>query len=198
MGVAAAKSPARDHTNVASNDAQALDEARSGNLRALDPLWRASHSSALAYARALTRTFDAEDVVSEAMARVLQAIRNGHGPQTHFRQYFRAAVRSTIISWSRQQAETHQDLDFWLMLEGENNVADAELRARILETLRSLQPSVREIIWRADVLGESASSIASGLGTTTGASYVALHRARHAFRAAWEKPATAPTQAQRA
>lgn len=178
---------AERHWFSADDEREALGRAKAGDLAALEPLWRATRPAALRYARAISGSFDPEDVVSEATARVIQAIRNGNGPERHFRQYFRAAVKSTIVSWARLPIEANQDEVFWDEIEAVPVGLLWEEGEDIRRAMAALPPQVRELLWRVEVLGESAGEISARSGKSLGATYVALYRARRDLRTSWDR-----------
>ena len=84
-----------------SSDAELLTLLSDGNSQALETLYRRHYHDALRFAQRLSSRSDlrtAEDIVSEAIRRVLTALDGGHGPVIGFREYLFTAVRSVSMS----------------------------------------------------------------------------------------------------
>ena len=93
-----------------------IDRVRDGDASAMAVLYERHRGQALRFARSLmSGPQDAEDIVHEAFARAVGAIRNGSGPTYAFGPYLSACVRSVANSlWKKQSRERpapFEDLD---------------------------------------------------------------------------------------
>ena len=92
------------------DDAELIDHTRAGDSDAYGELYRRHYPAARAAALALTHNrADADDVISEAFARVLRASRSGGGPDVSFRPYLVAAIRNVFYDRVRCNRELPSD-----------------------------------------------------------------------------------------
>ena len=85
-------------------DLELLDRVRAGDPASLGELWSRYRGWAHHVARSTTTRFDAEDVVQEAFAKVLTALRNGRGPTEGFAHYLRTAIRNVAATWGARES----------------------------------------------------------------------------------------------
>ena len=82
---------------TARSDAELITAVRVGDTNAYEELYRRHVDAAMSVGRHLTGSrADAEDVVSEAFARVLSALQRGAGPEMAFRPYLLTSVRNAF------------------------------------------------------------------------------------------------------
>jgi RNA polymerase sigma factor (sigma-70 family) len=135
---------------------------------------------------------EAEDVLHEAFAKAVAAIRNGHGPTDNFGPYLNTSIRSVAVTfWTKQgreQPAPDEELD-------PGAVEDPRLEAalslfeheRVAVAMRSLPDRWRIVLWHAEVLGEPPRDIAPLLGIGANAVSALLIRARAGLRVAYER-----------
>ncbi|MGO4652273.1 RNA polymerase sigma factor [Arthrobacter sp. 2RAF22] len=135
---------------------------------------------------------DAEDVLHDAFANAVGAIRNGYGPTDVFGAYLYTAIRSVANTFrkkqGREQPTPDEDMD-------PEPVEDLGLEAvlslfeneRIAAAMRSLPVRWRTVLWHAEALGEAPRDIAPLMGISANAASALLLRARAGLRAAYEK-----------
>lgn len=169
------------------NDAELIAEARKGDADAYGELYRRHIDSALAAARALTRSrSDADDVASEAFARVLRALQNGGGPDVSFRPYLVTAVRNVFYDKIRRNREEPSD-----DMSDEVNVALLEAAktqedgAFASAAYASLPERWQLVLWHTEVEGRSVSEVAPMLGLAPNAVAALAYRAREGLRQAY-------------
>src|SRR3954471_3651583 len=75
------------------SDAELIARVRNGDLEAYGELYVRHHYAAERMARQLVPANDADDLASEAFAKVLDALRVGGGPDVSFRAYLLTTVR---------------------------------------------------------------------------------------------------------
>ena len=133
--------------------------------------------------RAGVRPCDLDDVVADAWARVLRAIRGGKGPTDNFPGYLATSIRR--VAWAH--AEHHATFllpDNEATLDGvwldslPESIADTALG----KALRDLPPAWLEVIWRVEVDGEKASAIARQQGRSANSVSATASRARRRLR----------------
>jgi len=125
---------------------------------------------------------DAEDATQEtllALARYIGALRE----VAALSSWLFAAVRTHCTRLARRSLKHALALDDGapLALEGptpEEQLVDRQIRQRLAVILGELDPPLREVIVRRDILGESARTAADALGITVEALKSRLHRAR--------------------
>jgi RNA polymerase sigma-70 factor (ECF subfamily) len=164
------------------SDNARIAAARAGDPDALDALMRERRAEVVRYAmRLCISPADAEDATQEALlalARYVGALREVAAlsswlftaVRTHCTRLARRALRHALI-----------DEDAPLALEGpspEEQLVDRQLRRRLANVLAAMDPALRDVIVRRDVLGESAEDAARDLDITVAALKSRLHRAR--------------------
>lgn len=128
-------------------------------------------------------THEAEDVVSEVFLAVYRAQLNGGGPTGNVRAYLRRSIQNEATRvWARRRFEEVTD-------EVPDTVTEdpAEALMRALQRQRDLKlcpPMYTAVLYRMDVLGETAEDAAVYLGVTVGSLKSTLHRARNTLRLA--------------
>lgn len=179
------------------SDAELTARIRSGPPAAaeaaLDELYRRHRDAVLAYARTCTRdSHTAEDLASEAFARVLQAIRGGSGPTEAWRPYLLTTVRHTAAAWARtaRRTELAPDFDAWLSessvaLDGEERALRREEADRAVRAFHRLPDRWQTALWHSAVEGESPKQIAPLLGLSASGTASLTARAREGLREAY-------------
>lgn len=168
------------------DDAELIDNTRAGDSDAYGELYRRHYQAARAAAHSLARNrCDADDLISEAFARVLRAARSGGGPSVSFRPYLVAAVRNVYYDRVRCNRELPSDnmLDVVnVALDGDN---DHEHDAAVTAALAVLPERWRRVLWHAEVEGRSAAEIGLLLGLAPNAVAALAYRAREGLRQAY-------------
>ena len=86
------------------SDAELIAEVRSGKIASYGTLYERHTGAAHNLARQLARSSsEADDLVSEAFAKVLDTLRGGKGPETAFRAYLLTALRHTAYDRTRKE-----------------------------------------------------------------------------------------------
>lgn len=171
-------------------DAYLLKLTREGSAEAFGELWRRHLPAAYAVAGRHRGRSAPEDVVAEAAARVLALIRDGRGPDEHFRAYFLSAVRTVAIDQGRRDlrvvpteaddldelAEPHEDPFALIAVENEG-------AALVREAFAGLSERDQRVLWHTTVEGAAPRTVAPALGMTANAVSVRAMRARESLRA---------------
>src|SRR3712207_3281032 len=88
----------------APSDSELTAGVRSGDLDAYGELFSRHADAALRLARHLTPGSDAEDLLSEAFAKVLRVLAEGGGPDVAFRAYLLTAIRRLRVDRVRRDS----------------------------------------------------------------------------------------------
>jgi len=134
----------------------------------------------------------ADDIVAEAFARVLAAIRAGRGPDHAFRGYLLTTVRHLAHDWlaARRRLTVIGDLDEEAGASGVSGGAEAQAEARaearlIIRAFSRLPGRWRTVLWHLEVEGQAPADVAPMFGlSANGVSALAM-RAREGLRQAY-------------
>jgi RNA polymerase sigma factor (sigma-70 family) len=167
-------------------DGDLLQLTRDGDERAYGALWQRHVGAAQALARSYR--VDAEDVVAEAFAAVLRAIRNGKGPTENFRAYLFSSVRNHAIKRSNEQRKLsplndEQDAAS-LRLPGvpHPQITDDGFMRTVFE---SLPERWQQVLWYTEIEGFTNTETARALGIAPNAVAALAVRARRGLRKSW-------------
>lgn len=168
-------------------DESLVEAVRRGDADAYAILWKRHADAARRAARAITSTFDPDDLVSESFASVLSAIRNGGGPTGAFRPYLFATIRNVAAMWGRKGRPLALDLlpDHVLADGAGDPFETMSERSTIAQVFKTLPPRHRTLLWYLEVEGMKAREIAPLMGLTPNAVSALSYRAREGFRQAW-------------
>ncbi|MHC3820977.1 sigma-70 family RNA polymerase sigma factor [Streptomyces sp. DT9] len=190
------------HADSRSDAELGSDVRKSGDRAALAELYRRHHAAVLAYARTFAReAHTAEDLASEAFARVLRAVRSGAGPEAAWRPYLLTVVRHTAGEWAatERRTELSEDYEQWLdertaadpdaggahYAGGEERMIALEDRDMIVRGFRALSERWQTALWHSVVEGESAERIGLLLGMSPSGVTSLTARAREGLREAY-------------
>ncbi|HTV22280.1 MAG TPA: sigma-70 family RNA polymerase sigma factor [Polyangiaceae bacterium] len=166
-----------------------VERARGGDAAALSRLMLERRAEVVRYAmRLCISSEDAEDATQEALLALARYARGLREVAALSRWLF-LAVRTHCLRLARRSlrhALGQGDGDGWA-LEGptpEEQFADRQLRERLGHVLAGLDPLLRDVLIRRDILGQSAADAAAELGLTLPALKSRLHRGRAQARQA--------------
>ncbi len=168
-------------------DDELVARARTGDAAAYSELWRRHSAAGLAAARSFSRLEDPEDLVSEAFAQILHAIRTGGGPRGAFRPYLYTVIRNLAVRSLRQRRDIAD-------AEPDTLVGSASPEESITELLdhgmtaaafRSLPERWQAVLWYTEVERMTPAEAAVLMGMRPNAVSALAYRARIALRAAW-------------
>lgn len=164
-----------------------LARARAGSADATAALWERYWQPALSYARFSAQREDPEELVAEAMARVLQAISLGRGPTSHYYAYLKSTIRNLAISRARSRRELAIDPQMLIVLSpATDDLAGAgELDQEVRATLASLPARYQAALVLNELDDVPTRQWAPQLSISVGAAHALASRARKAFRKAW-------------
>jgi RNA polymerase sigma factor (sigma-70 family) len=172
-----------------SGDADLIAASRSGDATAYATLYRRHAAAAHHLARQLVRgPAEADDVVAESFAKVLDLLRRGGGPEGAFRPYLLTAVRSA--AYDRHRAERKQVLTDQMeafdpgVPFADPAVADLE-RGMIARAFASLPERWQTVLWHTEIEGARPAEVASLLRLTANGVAALAYRAREGLRQAY-------------
>ncbi|GAA1298855.1 sigma-70 family RNA polymerase sigma factor [Saccharothrix xinjiangensis] len=185
---------ARPGEGRAPSDAELIEAVRGGAVRSYGQLYARHVTAARRLARQLSRSpVEADDLVSDAFAKVLLALRGGRGPAEAFRPYLLTTLRHTAYDRTRHErrVELAGDLEAVSGVERVvsqpfHDTAVARLeRSLAARAFASLPERWRVVLWHTEVEGQSHAEVAPLLGLTTNGVSAIAYRAREGLRKAY-------------
>jgi RNA polymerase sigma factor (sigma-70 family) len=174
-------------TKLTTSDAELIERARSGDSRAFGELWHRHYRSAARVARQFTSSIDADDLVSEAYARIYQRVLAGGGPTGAFRPYLYTTIRNLASSWGAASRDVQVDIieDFEDDRIPDDPAAWALDRTLTARAFRSLPERWQTVLWYTEVEGMDPHEVAPIMGMTANGVAALSYRAREGLRKAW-------------
>ena len=174
------------------DDAALIAAVRGGDTDAYGVLFERHVDAARRLARTLARDGDADDLVSEAFAKVLPVLVRGDGPDVAFRPYLLTAVRRLDVDRHRSLTRTRPTDDETVLDSGlpqfigpgDTAVAGFESDAAA-RAFASLPERWQLVLWHTEVEGQRPAEVAPLLGLTPNAVSQLAHRAREGLRQAF-------------
>ncbi|MEU4766002.1 sigma-70 family RNA polymerase sigma factor [Actinosynnema sp. NPDC023794] len=176
------------------SDAELIDAVRGGEIQAYGELFQRHVPAARNLARHLARSSaEADDLVSDAFAKVLDTLRAGGGPDSAFRAYLLTALRHTAYDKTRRDKKLKlaDDVEAVSGVEKVTTVpfhdpAVATLeRALATRAFASLPERWQTVLWQTEIEGQSASELAKLLGLTANGASALAYRAREGLKTAY-------------
>jgi RNA polymerase sigma factor (sigma-70 family) len=171
------------------DDAELIAAVRSGDLEAYGMLYRRHAGAARTQAKQLVGSRpDVDDLVADAFARVLDALRGGGGPDTAFRAYLLATVRNALIDRVRRDRRLEWTDDPTRYDPGVpwEDPAVAELEATLAaRAFHRLPERWREVLWHTEVEQAPRPQVAALLRLTPNGVAALAYRAREGLRQAY-------------
>lgn len=176
------------HMSIAADgvtDIDLVERLRAGDTSAGGTLYERHFAMAVRLARRSGHPHDAEEIASEAFARVFAAIRKGGGPTEAFSLYLRSAVRNGAMTLFRHRARvrTLDDIERVVVDHIPDHADDGhDIDTDLAAAFDALPEKYRQVL-RARVLeGRSNRESASALGMTATAEAMLYMRARRALK----------------
>jgi len=172
------------------SDAELITAVRVGDTGAYEELYRRHVDAAMSVGRHLTGSkADAEDVVSEAFARVLSALQRGAGPEMAFRPYLLTSVRNAFYDRTRKdkRLDMTDDVpeDLGRVLAAAAASDDDVERQMAATAFASLPERWQLVLWHTEVEGRSPAEVGPLLGLAPNAVAALAYRAREGLRQAY-------------
>ncbi|WP_406643122.1 sigma-70 family RNA polymerase sigma factor [Amycolatopsis sp. WGS_07] len=137
---------------------------------------------------------EADDLVSEAFAKVLDTLRAGRGPDSAFRAYLLTALRHTAYDVTRQHRGIHladdlsepigKDAERLAVPFADTVVAGLE-RTLAAKAFARLPERWQAVLWHTEIEGQSPAEVAPLLGLTPNGVSALAYRAREGLRQAY-------------
>ncbi|NIJ14021.1 RNA polymerase sigma factor (sigma-70 family) [Saccharomonospora amisosensis] len=189
-----------------SSDAELIASVREGRIEAYGTLYERHVAAAYNLARQLTRSAtESDDLVSEAFAKVLDALRAGKGPDSAFRAYLLTTLRHVAYDRARKDRRVDLTADITSVEEGVDalKVPFTDTAVRGLE--RSLAAKAfgrlperwQTVLWHTEIERQSPAEVAPLLGLTPNGVSALAYRAREGLRQAYLQAHLAETEQQR-
>lgn len=168
------------------SDADLIASVRAGRIEEYGTLYERHVEAAARLARQLCpTTADADDVVSESFAKVLDALRDGKGPDHAFRAYLLTTVRNTAYSRSRG-SDRVRPTENLTAVGGVTEFTDPAVeeleRSLVARAFRQLPERWQTVLWHTVIEQQSASEVAPLLGMSPNAVSALAYRARAGLR----------------
>ncbi|MEU3625497.1 RNA polymerase subunit sigma [Amycolatopsis coloradensis] len=177
------------------SDAELIAEVRDGKIASYGTLYERHAAAAHNLARQLARSSsEADDLVSEAFAKVLDTLRGGKGPDTAFRAYLLTALRHTAYDKTRKdkRVDLNEDMSDVGGAVGEaltvpfSDTAVAGLeRTLAAKAFTRLPERWQAVLWHTEIEGQSPAEVAPLLGLTANGVSALAYRAREGLRQAY-------------
>jgi RNA polymerase sigma factor (sigma-70 family) len=171
------------------SDSDLIVASRTGDTTAYDTLYRRHATAARSLARRLMRgQAEADDVVAETFAKILDLLRRGGGPEGAFRPYLLTAVRRA--AYDRHRVERRQLVTDEMeafdpgVPFADPAVADLE-RTMIARAFASLPQRWQAVLWHTEIEGGRPAEVATLLGLTANGVAALAYRAREGLRQAY-------------
>lgn len=187
------------------SDAELIDAVRGGRIEAYGSLYERHVSAAYNLARQLSRsTAEADDLVSEAFARVLDTLRGGRGPDSAFRAYLLTALRHVAYDKTRRDRKlelaedvtTVSGVDTEKVSQPFRDTAVAGLeRSMAAKAFARLPERWQAVLWHTEIEGQQPVEVAPLLGLTPNGVSALAYRAREGLRQAYLQVHLAETTA---
>ncbi|MEE6258269.1 sigma-70 family RNA polymerase sigma factor [Plantactinospora sonchi] len=170
----------------ARSDLQLLRAVRDGDNEAYAVLYRRHEVAARRLARTLDpRGSEVDELVAEAFARVLAALRAGAGPKAAFRTYLLTTLRNVFYDETRRSRRLELADDLSGHDPGEPFV-DPAVRGlehtMVARAFAALPERWRLVLWHTEVEGDSPATVARLLGVRPNAVSALAYRARERLR----------------
>jgi len=178
-----------DAVDDAPPDALLLGKLRGGDLGAGDLLFR-RHAGPLRRIAAcwVSQPAEQDDLVAEAFARVLAAVRGGGGPCDELRPYLVVTMRNLAAQWSRHRlrVQPHAVVPATEEVEGADGPAlQASTDQLIRSAFHTLPVRWRAVLWSTVAEGHTPAELAPVLGVSPNGVAALAHRARVGLRQAY-------------
>ncbi|ASU77615.1 hypothetical protein CDG81_04005 [Actinopolyspora erythraea] len=175
-----------------AGDNELIEAVRSGSTAAYGVLYERHSAAAHSMARQVANDpSEADDLVSEAFAKVLTGLRAGQGPNTAFRAYLLTAVRRTAYDRTRKERKLRYSADVGAEEGADVSVPFTDPAVAGLERSLAAQAFARlperwqTVLWHLEIEGESPAEVAPVLGLTANGVSALAYRAREGLRQAY-------------
>jgi RNA polymerase sigma factor (sigma-70 family) len=174
------------------SDGELIEAVREGDTGAYGSLYERHVAAAHSMARQVTKSpAEADDVVSEAFAKVLDLLRDQRGPTSAFRAYLLTAVRHAAYDRTRKQQRLQyaEDLETVPGIDisepFQDTAVEGEDRSLVAAAFAKLPERWQMVLWHVEIEGESPAKVAPLLGMTPNGVSALAYRAREGLKQAF-------------
>lgn len=170
------------------SDAELISSVRGGDVSAYGDLFARHRDAATRLARQLVSAPDADDLVSEAFAKVLNVLLAGGGPDVAFRAYLLTAVRRLHVDKIRATSRATPTDDLSQFDRGEpftDTVIAGFEGGAAARAYASLPERWQLVLWHLEVEGQKPADVAPLLGMSPNSVSALAYRAREGLRQAY-------------
>ena len=185
-------SPRNEGVLSIADEKALLDAVRSGSAGAFGELYSRHAAAAHTMARQVARTVtDAEDLVAEAFARILDVLHRGGGPRLAFRAYLLTTVRNLAMTTNTHDRRYHlaADIDAVRGIDLHVPFIDTVLpeveRSLLAEAFAVLPRRWQLVLWLLEVEDVPPAEVAARFGMTRNSVSALAYRARKGLREAY-------------
>lgn len=173
------------------SDAELSEAVRAGRTDAFDDLYRRHLPAARRLARRLTPScWEADDLVSEAFARVLDTLRCGRGPDAAFRAYLLTTLRNARYDQTRRDRRLEFSAEMAEYDEGvpfRDILVERSEAAQVARAYARLPERWQLVLWHTEVCGTSPAELAAEYGLSANCVSALAYRARAGLRQAYRQ-----------
>lgn len=176
------------HDVDAPSDAELISRVRGGDVAAYGELFSRHVDAAKRLSRQLVRGPDADDLVSEAFAKVLTVLQGGGGPDVAFRAYLLTSVRRLHVDRIRSGARLQSSDDMEAFDPGvpfQDTAVEAFESGAAAKAFASLPERWQLVLWHLEVEGQKPADVAPLLGMSPNSVSALAYRAREGLRQAF-------------
>ncbi|MGH3362374.1 MAG: sigma-70 family RNA polymerase sigma factor, partial [Nocardioides sp.] len=169
-------------------DAELISAVRGGDLDAYGELFSRHVDAARRLARQLVSPSDADDLVSDAFAKVLAVLQRGGGPDLAFRAYLLTAVRRLHVDRIRATSRLHSTDDMEPFDPGvpfRDTAVEGFENAAAARAFASLPERWQMVLWHTEVEEQKPAEVAALLGMSANSVSALAYRAREGLRQAF-------------
>ncbi|MGW4128814.1 sigma-70 family RNA polymerase sigma factor [Amycolatopsis japonica] len=174
------------------SDTELIKAVRAGRIEDYGQLYERHSGAASNLARQLARSdSEAEDLVSDAFAKVLDTLRQGKGPDAAFRAYLLTALRHTAYDHTRRNRRVTptEDMESVAVDTLAVPLADAAVagleRTLAARAFARLPERWQDVLWHIEIEGQTPAEVAPLLGLTPNGVSAMAYRAREGLRQAF-------------
>ena len=174
------------------SDGELIEAVRHGSTEAYATLYERHVAAAHNMARQVAKSqAEADDLVSEAFAKVLDALRSGRGPSTAFRAYLLTSLRHVAYDRTKRDRRLQLADDVTAVSGADVSVPftdtalDGLERSLAAKAFARLPERWQTVLWHIEIEGQSPSQVAPLLGLTPNGVSALAYRAREGLRQAY-------------
>ncbi|HEY5882787.1 MAG TPA: sigma-70 family RNA polymerase sigma factor, partial [Nakamurella sp.] len=192
--------PEQEADGYVVSDPELITQVRNGDRQAFGELYRRHSGPATTLSRQFARNAaEADDLVSESFARVLDNLLDGKGPDSAFRAYLFTTIRNTAYDRTRKDKRLQFTDDMTTHdapVPGDDPVLMKMESGLVATAFAQLPERWQAVLWHTQVEGESPAQVGALLGMAPGAVSSLAFRAREGLREAYLQAHLAETAAE--